>query len=72
VEPEPKTERPERQPAEEQGKDAETAEEPGGTKEMLRIRLADGKEREIEHSAATLFLDQEGRMVSAAEYLHKT
>ena len=60
VEPEPKTERPERQPAEEQGKDAGT-DEPAGAKQILRIRLADGKEREIEHSAATLFLGKRSR-----------
>ena len=70
VEPEAKAERPERQPAEEQGKDTGN-DEPAGAKQILRIRLADGKEREIEHSAATLFLDQEGRMIPAAEYLQK-
>jgi type I restriction enzyme R subunit len=46
VEPEAKAERGGRQPAEEQGKDAGT-DEPAGAKQILRIRLADGKEREI-------------------------
>jgi type I restriction enzyme R subunit len=39
--------------------------------QMLRIRLADGKEREIEHSSQTLLIDREGRVMPAAEYLQK-
>ncbi len=69
IEPEPKAERRERQPAEEL-KDTGT-DEPDGSKKMLRIQLADGKEREIVHSSATLFLDREGRLIPAAEYLQK-
>uniref|UniRef100_UPI004055AD34 EcoAI/FtnUII family type I restriction enzme subunit R n=1 Tax=Candidatus Electronema sp. TaxID=2698783 RepID=UPI004055AD34 len=39
--------------------------------QMIKIRLADGKEREIEHSSQTLLIDREGRVIPAAEYLQK-
>lgn len=45
--------------------------EPATMPQMLRIRLADGKEREIEHRSQTLLIDREGRVMPAAEYLQK-
>ena len=70
MEPEPRTERGGRLAAEwpenEAGND-----EPATVPQMLRICLADGKEREIEHSSQTLLIDREGRVILAAEYLQK-
>ena len=36
----------------------------------LKIRLRDGKEREIQHMMATSFWSADGRMISAEEFLH--
>lgn len=66
IEPEPRAERGAERPENETGND-----EPATVPQMLRIRLADGKEREIEHSSQTLLIDREGRLIPAAEYLQK-
>lgn len=39
-------------------------------KEMIKIKLADGKEREIKHAASTSFWSAEGRPISAEKFLH--
>ncbi len=40
-------------------------------KEKLKIKLADGKEREIQHTVQTSFWDAQGRPISAEEFLVK-
>ena len=35
----------------------------------MRVRLADGKEREIQHMISTLFYDVDGNPISSAEFL---
>ncbi len=40
-------------------------------KQMLRIQLADGKVREIEHSSVTLLLDRDGQIISEEECLRR-
>ena len=39
--------------------------------EKLRIRLADGKERQIQHMTSTSFLDGNGNPISAEQFLEK-
>ena len=43
--------------------------EPGEPQRRLRIRLADGKAREIQHMTATSFWSADGRPMSAAQFL---
>ncbi len=42
-----------------------------GPKKKLKIKLADGKEREIQHTMQTLFWDTEGKPISIDEFLIK-
>lgn len=42
---------------------------PRPPKEKLRIKLADGKAREIQHMVSTAFLSADGKPISAEEYL---
>ena len=49
------------------------SEPPGGGdgyKPRLKIKLRDGKEREIQHMMATSFWSADGRIISAEEFLH--
>lgn len=40
-------------------------------KQKLKIKLADGKERQIQHMVATSFWDADGTPISAEEFLHR-
>jgi type I restriction enzyme R subunit len=40
-------------------------------KQKVKVKLADGKEREIEHMMATSFWGADGKPLSSAEFLHK-
>jgi len=42
-----------------------------GRKKRLKIRLADGKERTIQHMVATSFWSPEGKPISAAEFIQR-
>ena len=42
---------------------------PRPPKEKIRIKLADGKAREIQHMVSTAFLSADGKPISAEEYL---
>lgn len=44
-------------------------EEPQERKKRLKIRLRDGKEREIQHMVSTLFYSADGKPISAEEFL---
>ena len=39
-------------------------------RQKLKIRLSDGKEREIEHMIATSFWSSDGRVISVEEFIH--
>jgi type I restriction enzyme R subunit len=43
--------------------------EPGERKQKLVIKLADGKERRIQHMSATNFLSPDGKLMSAAQFV---
>jgi len=43
--------------------------EPESKKEKLRIKLSDGKTREIQNMVASMYFDSEGNLVSAQEFL---
>jgi type I restriction enzyme, R subunit len=47
----------------------EPPEPPVAPPRKLKIKLADGKEREIEHMVATSYLSGDGRVISVAEFL---
>ena len=53
------------QPREKQEDDEE-----GGKRKRVKVKLRDGKEREIQHMMATSFWSAEGRPISAEEFLH--
>ena len=40
-------------------------------KSIVRVRLADGKERQIQHMQQTSFWDADGKPISVEEFLHK-
>jgi type I restriction enzyme, R subunit len=42
----------------------------GPTRKVLKIKLRDGKEREIQHMISTLFFSADGKPISAEEFLH--
>lgn len=67
VEPEPKEER------EPRGQKEPGEDKPGSEgqeqKEKVRIKLADGKEREIQHMISTSFWSADGKPISAQEFL---
>ena len=47
----------------------EPPEPPVAPRRKLKIKLADGKEREIQHMVATSYLSGDGRVISVAEFL---
>ena len=46
-----------------------TDEEPEETKKMLRVKLRDGKERQIKHMVSTSFWGSDGKPISAEEFI---
>jgi type I restriction enzyme R subunit len=53
------------------GEPREPEEGSGGKREILRVRLADGKERQIQSMASTMFYDPDGRPLSAKEFIER-
>ena len=45
--------------------------EPPEPRVKIRVKLRDGKEREIQHMASTLFYDASGKPISAEEFMEK-
>lgn len=45
--------------------------EPDPPRQRLKIKLADGKERTIQHMSATMFYSPDGRPLSAAEFIER-
>ena len=64
---EPRSPLPPRPPAEPGAPDDEPDERP----QRLKIKLADGKERSIQHISATMFYSPDGRPLSAAEFVER-
>ncbi|MBQ5470206.1 MAG: DEAD/DEAH box helicase family protein [Acetobacter sp.] len=52
-------------------KNPEEPEEPSEPKQILKIKLADGKERRLQHMSATMFYSPEGRPLSAQEFIER-
>lgn len=48
----------------------ESTEPTGESRQKLKIRLSDGKEREIQHIIATSFWSSDGRVISVEEFIH--
>lgn len=46
-------------------------EEPQQTPQRIKIKLADGKERTVQHISATMFYSPDGRPLSAAEFIER-
>jgi len=71
IEPEPKMEPKNPLEATEQ-REPKQPPEPGDNekKQILKIKLRDGKEREIQHMIATSFWGADGKPISAEEFLH--
>ncbi len=65
IEPEPKPPRPPRPPV----PPPEPPEPPEPPKKKIKIKLRDGKEREIQHMIATSFWSSDGKPISAEEFL---
>jgi type I restriction enzyme, R subunit len=49
----------------------ELPEEPPEPKVRVKVKLRDGKEREIQHMASTLFYDTSGKPISAEEFMER-
>ncbi|ARO31298.1 type I site-specific deoxyribonuclease subunit HsdR [Rhizobium sp. NXC14] len=64
---EPRSPRPPKQP----GDDSGTIVDPPPSGGRIKIRLADGKERSLQHIAATMFYSPDGRPLSAAEFIER-
>lgn len=45
--------------------------EPEPPRQRIKIKLADGKERELQHMSATMFYSPDGRPLSAAEFIER-
>lgn len=72
AEPVPATPRPPRQPGEDTGGSGEPPpEDPPPPRQKIKIKLADGKERTIQHMLATTFWSPDGRPMSAAEFIER-
>lgn len=67
IEPEPRTSRPTGASDDPLPPKAELPSEAGPAK--IKVKLADGKERTIQHMSATLFMSADGRPMSAAQFL---
>lgn len=67
MEPEP---REPKKPCEPKGPEVVIADPPIETIKKVKIKLADGKEREIQHMIATSYWSADGRPISAEEFLH--
>jgi type I restriction enzyme, R subunit len=51
--------------------DGATGEEPPETAKKIKIKLADGKERTIQHMMATTFWSPDGKPISAAQFVER-
>jgi type I restriction enzyme R subunit len=59
-----------REPYVPQPREKQEAEEGGEKRKRIKVKLRDGKEREIQHMMSTSFWSAEGRPISAEEFLH--
>ncbi len=70
IEPEPSGP-PQPRPVDEPGEPGEPPAEPPPARQKIRIRLADGKERKIQHMMATSFWSPDGKPMSAAQFIER-
>ena len=68
---ETKTPRPRKDDDEDEPRDGDPEEEPPERPTRLKIKLADGKERTIQHMMATSFWAPDGRPMSAAQFVER-
>jgi len=59
-----------REPYIPQPRERQEEDEAGERRQRIKVKLRDGKEREIQHMMATSFWSAEGRPISAEEFLH--
>jgi type I restriction enzyme R subunit len=59
-----------REPYVPQPRERQEGDEEGGKRKRIKVKLRDGKEREIQHMMSTSFWSAEGRPISAEEFLH--
>jgi type I restriction enzyme R subunit len=52
-----------------EGEPADGGEEPTGRREMIRIKLADGKERQLQSISSTMFYSVDGKPMSLVEFI---
>lgn len=65
------TERPPKSPPGSPPIGPEPPDDPEPRPQRLRIKLADGKERQLQHISATMFYSADGRPLSAAEFVER-
>lgn len=70
IEPEPKTPRPPKEPKEPRDDGGDGGDEPQDKKQKLRIKLSDGKAREIQSMSSTMFY-VDGKPISAEEFIQR-
>lgn len=70
LEPEPKEEKPYTPPEPEEIPDSKDTDEPRHKKKKIKVKLRDGKEREIKHMVSTSFWSADGKPISAEEFLN--
>ena len=71
IEPEPIVPHGPREATEPENPEARPAKEPAEPRQTLRIRLADGKERTIQHMSATSYWSPEGKPMSAVQFVER-
>jgi type I restriction enzyme R subunit len=59
-----------REPYVPQPREKQDGDDEGGKRKRIKVKLRDGKEREIQHMMSTSFWSAEGRPISAEEFLH--
>lgn len=70
LEPEPPPTAPEApKPADDEDEPATTSDEPEAKKKKIKVKLADGKERTIQHMSETIFFGADGKPMSAPEFI---
>lgn len=70
LEPEPTEEKPYTPPEPEEIPDSKDADEPRHKKKKIKVKLRNGKEREIKHMVSTSFWSADGKPISAEEFLN--
>ncbi len=70
LEPEPRDPKPYPTPEPKEKPDIEDPDEPRPKKKRIKVKLRDGKERTIQHTVQTSFWSEDGKPISAEEFLN--